>query len=76
MLYLNYTAVLAEVGWAAIITIHILRPYHLTFPLANLCWIFTMSAVYAVFALTHPWGLLVALLGWPFWLLFRPRRGA
>jgi hypothetical protein len=75
MTYLDYAVYLAEIGWAAVITDRILRAHFLP-RIFGFYWMIFMSLIYGVFALTHPWGLFVALCGWPLYWLFGPRAAA
>ena len=72
MLYLDYVAILAEIAWAAIITDRILRAHDLPRLFGLYYWCF-FALIYGLFAVTHPWGLIVSLCGWPLYRLFGPR---
>jgi hypothetical protein len=74
--WLDVTAYLAEIGWATIITCRIVYSVYLPRPFVGFVFIVFLSAVYGFFMVTHPWGLIVSLCGWPLYWLFGPRATA
>ena len=75
MLYLDWAWMLAELAAAALIADRILLAHYLP-RVFGFYWVIFISAIYGAFALTHPWGLVIVLCAWPFYLLRTKRRRA
>jgi hypothetical protein len=75
MIYLDWAWMLVELAAAMYIADRILLAHYLP-RVFGFYWVILITAAYAVFAVTHPWGLIVALGAWPIYRLSTKRRRA